>query len=93
MALILDVELIRTEGIGSNLNPRTHSELFGFDALSNASVLLPPDFKWSRLIIVGSIANFSKAAQRECTRREIPGAVVLRGLGQRAGASRCLARV
>ena len=62
-AASLDVELIRNEGIGSNLNPRTHSELFGFDALSNASVLLPPDFKWSR-IDNGWIdrVNFSKAA-------------------------------
>jgi len=75
-AASLDVELIRNEGIGSNLNPRTHSELFGFDALSNASVLLPPDFKWSRIDNSWiDRVNFSKAAQRECTRREIPGAL------------------
>ena len=72
----LDVELIRNEGGGPNLNPRTHSELFGFDALSNASVLLPPDFKRSRIDKSWiDRVNFSKAAQRECTRREIPDAL------------------
>ena len=72
----LDIELIRNEGGGSNLNPRTHSEMFGFDALSNASVLLPPDFKRSRIDKSWiDRVNFSKAAQRECTRREIPDAL------------------
>jgi hypothetical protein len=72
----LDIELIRSEGASLNNHRTQHSELFAFDALSNASVLLPPDFK-ARMLDRSWIdrVNFAKAAQRECTRREIPDAL------------------